>query len=419
MNTTRICSSICTCLWALSPLSCADSDTATDTDNTHDSDADAGDETDADGGDDTESETGTDTEEGPSAAEKAVAAMKIGWNLGNTLDAFQGETAWGNPLTTPELIQAVADLGFGAVRVPVTWTQHMGGAPDYTIDKTWMDRVEEVVGYVLDAGLYAIINLHHDGADNAEEVEWIILGDTTGTVEDRFAKVWSQIAERFKDHDDHLIFESMNEIHDGYNTPPDEYYDDVNNLNQIFVDIVRESGSANAERLLLVPGYNTNIQQTFIGFEKPTDTAEGKLILSVHYYDPWSFAGAADTQTWGADSPGSDASGQEDWVDRIFDGVRTRYIEKGLPVIVGEYGAVRQEGYDDYRRYYIEYVTKAVHDSGAVPMFWDNGIIGEGGEPFGLIDRTDNSVAFPEILDAMMRAVNDDYTALDIALPQP
>jgi endoglucanase len=354
--------------------------------------------------------------------------MGIGWNLGNSLDALGNETSWGNPTVTQDLINAVDAAGFGVVRIPVTWIGHFGDAPDYTIDADWLNRVEEVVNYVLDTGMYAIINLHHDGAEGIDG-EWLTLdlADSTGTVSDenneavraQFVKIWEQIADHFKDYGDKLIFESMNELHVGYSDPSAEYYTIVNNLNQAFVDTVRQSGGNNSSRIIVVPGYNTNITYTVAGFEAPDDTANDKMILSCHYYDPWNFAGAGSTPVWGADYDGNDGWGQEDWVLQQFDSLQSTYINQGIPVIIGEYGAVNPSASDsvDYRRYYMEYVTKAASDRGIVPIYWDNGSLSSGAEAFGLFDRSSNSVYHQDILDAMMQAVTSSYSINDIEKP--
>ncbi|HVR20067.1 MAG TPA: cellulase family glycosylhydrolase, partial [Polyangiaceae bacterium] len=155
------------------------------------------------------------------------AKAKFGWNLGNSLDVPEGETAWGNPATTQELMNAVAKAGFGIVRIPVTWSKHMGAAPDFAIDPAYFARVSEVVGYAHSAGLYAVVNVHHDGADNFKGVEWITLNDEQGktspennaAVRARFTTVWTQIAKYFANYGEELLFESMNEIHDGYGAP--------------------------------------------------------------------------------------------------------------------------------------------------------------------------------------------------------
>ena len=151
-------------------------------------------------------------------AAEITKGIRIGWNLGNSFDAEGGETGWGNPPVTEELIQTVSGLGFGAVRIPVTWSLHFGPEPDYLIDPEWIIRVEEVVRYVIDNGMYAIINMHHDGADGYEAVEWITLNDNDGAVTeennkkvmDQFTKIWTQIAEHFRNYNEKLIFESMN-----------------------------------------------------------------------------------------------------------------------------------------------------------------------------------------------------------------
>jgi endoglucanase len=182
---------------------------------------------------------------------------------------------------------------------------------------------------------------------------------------------------------------------------------------------VRASGGNNGKRILVVPGYNTNIDHTLKGFQLPTDSAKGRLVLSVHYYDPYLFALQAKTHTWGAASPGRDDWGQEDFVVGQFDKLKAAFIDKGVPVLLGEYGATHQDGYEDYRRYYVEYVTKAAVDRGIVPVYWDNGGKGSGGEKFGLIDRETGAAIHPTILEAIQRAATKSYKLSDIALPKP
>jgi endoglucanase len=381
-----------------------------------------------DGGD---SETGGSTSPTMCVATAAVAAMNLGWNLGNSLDCNDAsksdtavETAWGNPVVTADLIQAVASAGFGAVRIPVTWIGRFGAAPDYTLSATFINRVEQVVKYVLDQNLYAIINIHHDGGYNASG-EWLKLVDdknqvtaaNTAQVKAQFTKLWAQIADHFKNYDHHLIFESMNEVMVDYKTPQPAYYAGINGLNQAFVDTVRATGGNNPGRCLIVPGYNTNIDFTVAGFVTPKDTSAGKLILSDHYYDPMAFAGDATTHTWGTGNPGIDKSGQEDFVSAQVAKLKTTFIDKGLPMIWGEYGAVNQAGYENYRRYYMEYVTKAAHDAGIAPFVWDNGSTGSGKDAFGFMSRKDNTVLYPTILEAITRAVTSTYSLADVAKP--
>ena len=188
-------------------------------------------------------------------------------------------------------------------------------------------------------GSTAIINLHHDGADGFKGVGWLSLKDGDGKTTDennakvraQFVAVWTQIAKYFANHGEELIFESMNEIHDGYGNPDPRHYAIINELNQQFVNVVRGSGGNNMKRHLLVPGYNTNIDQTIEGFKLPTDPAKNRLSLSVHFYDPYLFTLEGKTNTWGTASPGKDDWGQEDFVVKQFDKLKTRYIEKGVP----------------------------------------------------------------------------------------
>ncbi len=356
-----------------------------------------------------------------------VAALRFGWNLGNSLDAPEGETAWGNPKATPALFRGVAQAGFRLVRIPVTWAPHLGQAPEFRIDRDWLLRVDEVVRAARGAGLYAVINLHHDGADGYQGVEWLTLNDAAGKVSEennaavraRFVKVWTQIAEHFAEYGEELLFESMNEIHDGYGAPDPRYFPIVNQLNQAFVGLVRASGGNNAKRHLVVPGYNTNIEHTLAGFEPPRDPTPNRLLLSVHYYDPYLYALMGKTKVWGKGSPGADDWGQEAHVVERFDQLKARFVDRGLPVLLGEYGATKQAGFEDHRRYYLEYVTKAAVDRGILPVYWDNGGRGASGEnQFALLDRTDGRPLEPELVSAIVRAATSRYALGEIAAPK-
>jgi endoglucanase len=351
----------------------------------------------------------------------------LGWNLGNSLDAVGGETAWGNPPATLDLMKSVAKAGFGLVRIPVTWTSHTGEGPEYVIDAEWLKRVAEVVDYARAAGLYAVINIHHDGADGNKDSQWIALKDGAGNITEannaqvrmRFIAVWTQVARYFAGYGEELLFESMNEVHDGYGPPNPGYFPIINDLNQAFVKVVRASGGNNGKRHLIVPGYNTHIDHTVAGFKLPTDTIPNRLIVAAHFYDPYLFSLMAKVHTWGQASPGRDDWGQEDFVVKQLDKLKTTYVDKGIPVFLGEYGAVNQAGYEDYRRYYIEYVTKAAVDRGILPVYWDNGAQGAGEDKFALFDRSSGAVTQPTLLEAMRRAATNKYPLADVALPKP
>lgn len=357
-----------------------------------------------------------------------TAAMGIGWNLGNQLEAsnsgIPSETAWGNPVITEELIKTVKEQGFKTVRIPVSYLLKIGGAPDYKIDEDWLNRVQEVVDYVVNNDLYAVVNMHGDGYYTVDKGWLLCVEDDDKQVEikAKYEAVWKQIAERFKDYDEHLIFESMNEEFDNtYGKPNAKGYENINAYNQIFVDTVRKTGSNNAKRWLLLPGWNTNIEYTAgnYGFVIPTDSlceADGnRLMISVHYYDPYNFTldenmTTAKTQ-WGKYAVENfDNWGQEDYVDSTMKKLNDAFVSKGYPVIIGEMGVqdktMKSETFGVFRCYWMEYVVKAAKENGCIPVYWDNGWNGDKG--FGVINRASREVTQPELIEAMMRAINSD-----------
>ncbi len=339
--------------------------------------------------------------------------MIIGWNLGNSLDAagtgLGSETAWGNPKSTQAFIDAVKEAGFETIRIPITWKGHFD-EETYEIDGDWLERVDEVINYALNNDMYVIINTHHDG-------DWLtpIPKDEEKMI-NQFNTIWTQIAEYFKDYDEHLLFAGMNEFYEGYSNPKKEYLVLTDKLNQSFVDTVRATGGNNAKRILVVQAYNTNATQA-LKMTIPTDTAANKLMAEIHFYDPWSFAGEGKGD-WGQTGVKTDNWGQEDWVYDIFGKIKANFVDKDIPVVIGEYGAVNnKEGNDDYRRYYIEYVTKAAKENKLLPVWWDNGYDGSSGEAFSLFDRSSGKKLHEDIHEAIMRAIKgEDYT---IELPVP
>lgn len=300
--------------------------------------------------------------EGLTALE-ATRLMGNGINLGNTLEACDNnvgiktnaplsyETYWGQPKTTQAMIDGMKAAGFDTIRIPVAWmtnATHLYEG-DYTIDAGYMDRVEEVVRYARKAGMYVIINDHWDGGwygmFGSESAE------TRALAMEAYKGMWQQIAERFRDYSDYLIFESANEELGGRfdeNSPlycsdsvvtyltDDERYALTNEINQTFVDVVRATGGNNATRFLLIAGYSTNIDQTCDDrFQMPKDTADSKLMISVHYYDPWSYCGAssaASATKWGKVS-------DYEYLDQQL-AKMTKFTEAGYGVVIGEYGAL-------------------------------------------------------------------------------
>ena len=300
--------------------------------------------------------------EGLTALE-ATRLMGNGINLGNTLEACDSnvgiktnaplsyETYWGQPKTTQAIIDGMKAAGFDTIRIPVAWmtnATHLYEG-DYTIDAGYMDRVEEIVRYARKAGMYVIINDHWDGGwygmFGSESAE------TRALAMEAYKGMWQQIAERFRDYSDYLIFESANEELGGRfdeNSPlycsdsvvtyltDDERYALTNEINQTFVDVVRATGGNNATRFLLIAGYSTNIDQTCDDrFQMPKDTADSKLMVSVHYYDPWSYCGAssaASATKWGKVS-------DYEYLDQQL-AKMTKFTEAGYGVVIGEYGAL-------------------------------------------------------------------------------
>lgn len=300
--------------------------------------------------------------EGLTALE-ATRLMGNGINLGNTLEACDNnvgiktntplsyETHWGQPKTTQAMIDGMKAAGFDTIRIPVAWmtnATHLYEG-DYTIDADYMDRVEEVVRYARKAGMYVIVNDHWDGGwygmFGSESAE------TRALAMEAYKGMWQQIAERFRDYSDYLIFESANEelgTRFDENSPlycsdsvvtylnDDERYALTNEINQTFVDVVRATGGNNATRFLLIAGYGTNIDQTCDDrFQMPKDTAVSKLMVSVHYYDPWSYCGAssaASATKWGKVS-------DYEYMDQQL-AKMTKFTEAGYGVVIGEYGAL-------------------------------------------------------------------------------
>ena len=327
-----------------------------------------------------------------------AALMKMGWNLGNTLDAntvggLESENCWGQPTTTKELVQYVKSEGFTSIRIPISWGKHTD--ENYTIDPQWMARVKEVVDYAYDEGMFVIINSHHDNdyyypsEENMENATRYI------------STVWAQIAEEFKDYDNHLVFESMNEprlagtgIEWWFNAGDakgEAAIKRICSLNQTFVDTVRTSGGNNENRFLMVPSYAAS--QDFAlnkSFSMPEDPAN-RIMLSVHAYTPYDFAGSA--------------SGYKEWdgsktTEFNFMGkLMSKFIHEGYGVVIGEFGATNKDNPEDRERWARGYTMKA-SSLGISYFIWDNGAVGVGEENFGLIDRNNLQVYFPSLLDA-------------------
>ncbi|MGM9486587.1 glycoside hydrolase family 5 protein [Ideonella sp. YS5] len=324
--------------------------------------------------------------------------MVPGINLGNTLEAIPNETAWGQPVPTQALMDAYRAAGFKSVRLPIAWSQYADA--QHRISPQWMAHVKEVVGYARKAGLYVVINVHWDGG-------WMDhpTYDQQAAINGRLATLWTQIATAFKDQDDHLLFAGTNEVGmpNTSGLPKPEWAAVQNSFNQTFVDTVRATGGHNARRHLVVQGYFTNIDNTVAINTVPKDSVPNRLFMEVHYYDPYNFTLNGDSQVWQWGSIATDASAtetwaNEPWADSQFQKMKTAFVDQGVGVIVGEYGAyVKRQfpGMAAYRRHWAQVVTRSIVQHGLVPMWWDAG---------ELIDRGTGMQKLPDVIGAIVNA---------------
>ncbi|MDR2965445.1 MAG: glycoside hydrolase family 5 protein [Treponema sp.] len=369
--------------------------------------------------------------------------INIGINLGNTLDAVDNwtrkdkpvavEGAWGAGRATQEHFNGLAALGFKIVRIPCTWVGHIGPAPDYKIDEARLRRVAEVIGYAKNAGLKAFINLHHDGNSGQNMGGWLDIskavdGDTS--ISDKYEKVWKQIAEYFINYGDWLMFQGFNEIHDGSwkYTGTQEEYNVINTWNQKFTDAVRSTGGNNAKRYLLYYGYMTSHEIALADYSKfilPADNigGSGRQIIGFHYYQP-EFAIRSITHEW-------DNMNARKNIDTVFSAFKKNFIDKGIPVIIGENGPLRYNDFIDKtgasfnpnfkpenvpaakqnRLLYIDYMYGRARENSLIPFFWENGNFDEAfneGDAC-LFDRKTgkpNSDESAEVIRHMFGAIN-------------
>ncbi len=341
-------------------------------------------------------------------AAQAVANMKAGWNLGNTLDATTRrrsgelltressiadyETAWGNPITTKKMIETVVNAGFDAIRVPVTWQGHFD--ENYNIDKEWMDRVQEVTDYVMSLGVYCILNVHHDGGANA----WICTSrEGYEKAGDGFAHIWEQIADRFENYGERLIFEAVNEPLDetsNWGSRDPAHYEGVMLYNQRFVDTVRSrSGYNKIRNLTVMPYAGAHGNHRVAGINMPKDTVKDHLILQVHNYDPTGFCWLKSDKpplrdTWGTDED------MEELYTSMSD-LAEHGKRFGVPIIIGEFGA-EDKNNDAERAKYSYHFAKSAADNGIKCFWWDCG-------HFALLDREKCCMIHNDVVKALTR----------------
>lgn len=321
--------------------------------------------------------------------------ITVGWNLGNSLDAtgsgMSSETSWGNPKTTKELILKVKEAGFDAVRIPTTWYNHLDS--DFNISEEWIARVQEVVDYAYDEGMYVILNVHHENWNDPYE-------STLPDVKKKIKKLWTQIANRFESYGERLIFEGMNEprwknTDYEWNGGNAEGRRVVNAYNECFVETVRATGGNNRYRALMIPTYAASASG-LDGFTVPQDKS---LIVSVHAYSPYNFAMNPSGTT--KFDPNNTSDTQElTWLaGTLYD----RFISKGTGVIIGECGTANKNNYSD-RVNWAGYFPKLFRSKGIPVFLWDNNAYGSGNETFGQLHRDTLAWEYPEYIKAFVKA---------------
>lgn len=363
-------------------------------------------------------DSGSKTFNGTSALQ-TVKDMKTGWNLGNTLDAsssrtLSSETSWGQPMTTKAMIDTLAKSGIKTIRIPTSWSNHIIDR-NYTIDPNWMTRVKTIVDWALENDMYVILNSHHDCYEKPtamKKCSGYYPNSTNYEESARFLlNIWTQISTAFNNgYDEHLIFETMNEPrlrgtnNEWWNDINSSTYKDaaetLNKLNQVALDAIRATGGNNQKRYVMIPGLRAAVDSAIANeFKLPKDNSDGKLIISVHMYDPYDFA----MQGGGSFEF---KPRHQSTLESSFDKLNTYFVSKGIPVIIGEYGATNKGNLEErvkWFKFFLSYSRRY----GITSILWDNG----GFEPsktesekFGFFDRRALKWRFPEILEAILKS---------------
>jgi endoglucanase len=350
-----------------------------------------------------------------STVNQVSSKMKVGWNLGNTLESICGETAWGAAVTNQELIDSVKASGFNTIRLPVAWFCH-SDTINNVIDEDWLARVKEVVDYCIKDSMYVIINAHWDKGWLENRVNEA----NQSQVNERQGAYWTQIAEYFKKYDEHLLFAGTNEpnVHDAAAMSVLMTY------HQTFIDAVRATGGNNSSRTLIVQGPSTDIEETNkLMNSMPTDRIANRLMVEVHYYTPYQFCLMDKDADWGKmfyywgkdNHSKNDVSrnatwGEESDVEKYFGYMKKKFVDKGIPVILGEFGAYKRELSPPSDQmlnnvsveYYYKYVVKSAISKGIIPYCWDT--------PGGLYNRHNGMIIDKGIVDAIMQGAKEAYT---------
>lgn len=348
-----------------------------------------------------------------SNAVELAAKIKLGWNIGNTLEATGGETAWGNPKVTKALIDLVKANGFNAIRIPCSWNQNLANPSTAQIKTEWLNRVKEVVQYCVDNDMYVIVNIHWDGG-------WLENNVTEAKKEENNAKqkaFWEQIATHLRGFDQHLLFASANEP----NVENATQLAVLTSYHQTFIDAVRATGGKNTNRTLIVQGPSTDIEKTnMLMLNLPTDNIANRMMVEVHYYTPYQFCLMDKDADWGkmfyywgvgnhstTDTARNSSWGEEGDVDKFFKSMKTQFVDKGIPVVLGEFAAIRCDLTGEAltlhltsRAFYLKYVVKQAKANGMLPFYWDAGNMGTNSS--ALFNRTNNTVYDSQALTGLL-----------------
>ncbi|MFT3737818.1 MAG: cellulase family glycosylhydrolase [Breznakibacter sp.] len=352
-------------------------------------------------------------------ATELASKIKVGWNIGNTLEAIGGETAWGNPMVTDELIKLVKQNGFNAIRIPCAWNQYMENNTTAKIRASWLNRVKQVVQYCVDNDMYVILNIHWDGG-------WLENNCTPEKKDennDKQRAFWEQIATHLRDFDERLIFAGTNEP----NVENASQMAVLQSYLQTFVDAVRSTGGRNSYRVLAVQGPSTDIEKTdkLMG-TLPTNVVPNRMMVEIHYYTPYQFCLMTEDASWGkmfyywgkdyhstTQTNRNATWGEETQLNELMALMKTKFVDKGIPVIMGEYAVIRRTSLTGdalslhlaSRAHYLKYLTKQAKAHGILPFYWDAGNMGNNAS--ALFDRKNNTAYDPQALNAIIEGANE------------
>lgn len=345
--------------------------------------------------------TGTGgTGTGQLTPQEAVKLMAPGWNLGNSFDATPNETAWGNPTPTEKLIKAVHAAGFKLLRLPVTWTDHIGAGPAYTVDSGWMNKVKQTAQWAIDDGMYVFLNTHHEADGNGG---WVTFPSTTSaaqSVATEVAAVWGQIASAFKSFDSRLMFECFNEPNYAGNNNT-QTQTDLNLYLEACFKAIRDTGGANATRIVMIQPIGASpIQAGIQAMQKVSFINDPNLVISLHTYYPTNFGLSTTPYAWGS------ASDYTSMQNSLSQQIRVWLPTQAL--FVGEWGSMAAQATTNRAAHALAY-SQDTTTAGVVPIWWDNG--GSGSQSFSLFDRNSGAVTQQTIVSGIMTGVKNGLVA--------